>query len=289
MKNDISILQAKYGASLKNTYLKRLEEIKELIAQAAGNGQDTYFLRRIKRNLKNCLTNFEADFLLAGHELITDSYYLAVTTQEQNRKKLNYPILAASYVIDSGIIKEYEQLLNNPLKIIKHNVSNKLDDFIKTDFKNPKAVLKQFNKLTGLRIKKTNPKDLQKVIESTLKGKDLFKIPYYSKDHKVIRHVSVESYSSMLARTISANTYRDSVKDYVLKMFSDYGDLVEVVGSVVCKCDVCADYYGKFLSLSGLTKGYTTLEEARKKGLFHPNCNHWFNVTRKVIKQYKTK
>jgi hypothetical protein len=39
-------------------------------------------------------------------------------------------------------------------------------------------------------------------------------------------------------------------------------------------CPLCKPWQGKILSITGRTKGYPTLEKARKAGLFHEGCRH---------------
>lgn len=39
-------------------------------------------------------------------------------------------------------------------------------------------------------------------------------------------------------------------------------------------CPLCKPWEGKILSLTGKTKGYPTLEQARVAGLFHEGCRH---------------
>lgn len=39
----------------------------------------------------------------------------------------------------------------------------------------------------------------------------------------------------------------------------------------------CRVWEGKILSLTGKTKGYPTVDEAKRAGLFHPNCKHAIN------------
>ena len=41
------------------------------------------------------------------------------------------------------------------------------------------------------------------------------------------------------------------------------------------------------MSLRGITKGYTTIDEAKAQGLFHPNCIHHFGVTFEVLEEYE--
>lgn len=39
-------------------------------------------------------------------------------------------------------------------------------------------------------------------------------------------------------------------------------------------CPLCKPWQGKILSITGKTKGYPTLDEARTAGLFHDGCRH---------------
>jgi hypothetical protein len=50
-------------------------------------------------------------------------------------------------------------------------------------------------------------------------------------------------------------------------------DLVMVSGHSAC-CELCAEWEGKILSLTGRTPGYSTLADAMDAGLFHPHCTH---------------
>ena len=61
------------------------------------------------------------------------------------------------------------------------------------------------------------------------------------------------------------------------------------MGESVYPDSPCIPYQGKVLSLTGRTKGYTTVKEAETNGLFHPNCIHSFAVTEKVIDAYSQK
>ena len=90
----------------------------------------------------------------------------------------------------------------------------------------------------------------------------------------------------MLARTLTAQIYRDAAKSGIMETFGEYGDLVEILGRSKVDCGECKPFEGQILSLEGKTKGYTTIAEAREKGLFHPNCIHSFAVTDNVIKIY---
>jgi hypothetical protein len=65
------------------------------------------------------------------------------------------------------------------------------------------------------------------------------------------------------------------------------GDLVQVNGHSSFPNSPCLPFEDAILSLTGKTKGYTTLDEAKAQGLFHPNCIHHFGVTIDVLNEYE--
>lgn len=84
------------------------------------------------------------------------------------------------------------------------------------------------------------------------------------------RQWAPEKYLKMVSRTLMAESQREAHE----AAFAEAGvDLVKV-SIHGTKCEKCAPFEGKVLSLTGVTKGYTTVAEARGEGLFHPNCKH---------------
>jgi hypothetical protein len=82
-----------------------------------------------------------------------------------------------------------------------------------------------------------------------------------------------ERYADMLVRTKAVEARNAGLQD---KMLQNGYDLVQV--SDHGATDVCADWEGEILSISGNTPGYKTTEEAEADGLMHPNCRHAYNV-----------
>ena len=183
-------------------------------------------------------------------------------------------------------------------------MSRKLTAYLRTDFSDKKEVAKALNRLippqsgikplnniasTGLlssEVDKKRWQSLMKRLEQDFKRKDIFTVPYYNKAGDVVRHVRASTYTEMLARTLTANTYREGAQDSILKQFGEFGDLVEILGRSKVDCSECKQYEGQILSLTGKTKGYTTIDEAKANGLFHPNCIHSFAVTERVLHIY---
>jgi len=76
-------------------------------------------------------------------------------------------------------------------------------------------------------------------------------------------------YSEMFARTEMMNTYNQGA---VNGMLGRGMDLAEITSYSGCQCDICLEWEGEIVSLTGKTEGYRTLDDAYNAGVFHPNC-----------------
>lgn len=84
-----------------------------------------------------------------------------------------------------------------------------------------------------------------------------------------------DSYFGMLNRTLHSNVARETYNSTVV----DAGfDLVRVDGRSTYPNSPCIPFEGEVLSLTGATKGYTTMADAEAAGLHHPNCIHTESV-----------
>lgn len=83
----------------------------------------------------------------------------------------------------------------------------------------------------------------------------------------------LDRYAEMLIRTKSVEARNAGLAN---RMVENGYDLVQV--SAHGATDVCGDWEGKILSVSGETDGYPTVDEAEGDGLFHPNCRHAINA-----------
>jgi len=87
---------------------------------------------------------------------------------------------------------------------------------------------------------------------------------------------TANNYFNMLNRTLSANTARDS---YLSSMAEDGYDLATIEGGIPPNCcPFCLKWVGKIVSVSGTSKKYPSLEEAKKGRVFHPRCRHYLAV-----------
>ena len=84
---------------------------------------------------------------------------------------------------------------------------------------------------------------------------------------------SLDRYSEMLFRTKAVEARNRGLINRIAE--NEY-DLVQV--SSHGADDVCGDWEGVILSITGDTPGYETVDDAEADGLFHPNCKHALNA-----------
>lgn len=86
------------------------------------------------------------------------------------------------------------------------------------------------------------------------------------------REWSIPSYTEMATRTSTNNALREG---RLQGLAMNDRDLI-IVSSVPNPSDLCKPYERKVLSISGKDSRYTSLQEAKEHGLYHPNCRHSF-------------
>lgn len=79
---------------------------------------------------------------------------------------------------------------------------------------------------------------------------------------------STGSYWSMLTRTVNATTARQAYHDELAQAGED---LVRIVNAGD-PCSKCDPWGGRIVSVSGADGRFPSLADARKAGVFHPNC-----------------
>lgn len=86
------------------------------------------------------------------------------------------------------------------------------------------------------------------------------------------RSWSNAAYLQMLTRTTLATVHRNAEINTLVGNGCDLARISGDGGGDVC--DACQRWEGKVVSLTGATRGFPTLDEAKADGLFHPNCVH---------------
>ncbi len=86
------------------------------------------------------------------------------------------------------------------------------------------------------------------------------------------RRWNMKTYSEMVARTTTREVMIEGTANRLLENGHDLAEIVGGVGKNTC--GKCKAWVGRTVSLTGKTKGYPTLADARGAGIFHGNCTH---------------
>jgi len=108
-------------------------------------------------------------------------------------------------------------------------------------------------------------------LQKDLKSRVLSTRPDWAFVDSAGRKWKPDNYFNMLSRTTVATVERNAYQDAI----GEAGvDLVQVAGGppTAPPPDPCWDWFDKILSVTGATRGFSTVAEAESDGLFHPNC-----------------
>ena len=274
-------LSKKRQSELIKIYELSISEIKEKLQEAKKKGNDTTFLKKTKQSIEQELEELKNRSQQWAQLKIKSVYTQAIKNQDEIIKKAlgELPEPKTSF---NKVHREALQTLAyntyNPIekvsKIIGRNSLEYLDrvNFIYNEIVPTKTLRKAgIEGVKGAVAGFDTYKEAQKKIEKTLSIDNIFKVPYYNKKGDVVKLVDAKVYSSMVARTATAEAHRagtlNRIKEY------DY-DLVDVIGNSVFPNSPCIPFENKTLSLSGKTEGFISLAQAKAEGLFHPNCIH---------------
>lgn len=83
-----------------------------------------------------------------------------------------------------------------------------------------------------------------------------------------------DTYAKMLVTTNARNARNDGVANQMLQNGYDLAQISDTDSDH----PACADHEGEIISITGQTDGYESLEEVTDDGIFHPNCQHVFDV-----------
>lgn len=287
-------------------YNDSLSKIKQQLLDAAVKGYDKTHLEQLQQNVEEELAKLQKKFQFYSTEQTAKIYSKGVKGTEASFRQLHIqfnPVKATTYTQFSGLHKNaMKTLAINTYKPLKRVVDvigrDCIEYFERTNFNSTQDILKKLLKFfpdnedlraTGLASVQgvvngniTWQKAIRDFQEEFMKD-SIFKVPYYKKDGTLHSMVSLTDYAELVARTTSAEAYRKGAETTILDTFDDMGDLVQVNGHSSFPNSPCIPFEDAILSLTGKTKGYTTLDEAKAQGLFHPNCIHHFAVTAEVI------
>lgn len=291
-------------------YNDSLTKIKQQLLNAAVQGYDKTHLQQLQENVENELNKLQKKFQFYSTEQTSKVYKQGVKGAEASFRQLHIqfnPVKARTYAQFSGLHKNaVKTLAINTYKPLQRVVDvigrDCIEYFERTNFNSTQDILKKLLKFfpDNEDLRSTGLASVQGVVNGNITWQkairdfqeefmkdSIFKVPYYKKDGTLHAMVDLQGYAELVARTTSAEAYRKGAETTILETFDDMGDLVQVNGHSKFPNSPCLPFEDAFLSLTGKTKGYTTLDEAKAQGLFHPNCIHHFAVTTEVIEEYE--
>ncbi|KAB1443068.1 phage minor capsid protein [Pseudodesulfovibrio senegalensis] len=246
----------------------------------------------IKR-LVSLLHLYKAQYETTLRRARQDAKYWTATKQAELMKEVAKLILsmrdeALKVIKATGLAKMEEALETATSELAALDIElGDLDKLLGTlDFKAIKDAqlsVEQFTAQMQEQTRKTLKRDLmtihQKATENgwssgkayrELRDTVMTNTPDFTFTDRAGRKWKPEGYLRMVSRTLMAQAQRESHE----AAYTEAGvDLVKV-SIHGTKCKKCNPWEGKVLSLTGATKGHATVDDARKAGLFHPNCKH---------------
>ena len=294
-------LEIKNRRLLLKIYKKHIDNLKLQIYYATEKGNDTTYLQQLHNKVEQEIAVFQKELKQYSTQATKISYESGAKTSIVGEVAKE---IAGTYVFGSTNREAMQVLAKTtyqPLSKMAQQIGRATLEYMKREnFQDTQTVLKALGKFVDSEfLRKTGVEGIGNVVVGSeswqtaarkIRDKILndggLKVPYYNSKGKVIRFVNAQDYARMVARTTTANVFREGAKDRILEDFEDDGDLVEIIGVSVFPNSPCIPYQGQILSLEGRTKGYTTIKEAKANGLFHPNCIHNFGVGDKVMQIY---
>jgi len=85
---------------------------------------------------------------------------------------------------------------------------------------------------------------------------------------------NMRTYCEMHARTVCMEAHLQGTANRLVEQGHDLIKVSTHRGA----CPLCEPWQGKVLSITGKTKGYPTLEDAKAAKLFHPRCRHAYGL-----------
>jgi hypothetical protein len=152
------------------------------------------------------------------------------------------------------------------------DLSNAQKQLVRADLEKIVANIKANSRRNILDIQEAFIKQKKKLTKGFLQTFRKYGIAYFT-DRRGARW-TLERYVNMATTTVLANANRQA---FFMKSVEMGNDLVKVYHiGLTPECPLCAPFTGKVLSITGRTKGYLTVDEAKEISghLFSYNCDH---------------
>lgn len=231
-------------------------EILDEINRGLLKGNDTRYLQTMIQNVQAILDDLVTGSRTWCEEAIPWVYMEAVNAADQQLAAMDVQVLGGFGAIHQQAAQILAEAAYNRFDDIATTIGRRVDDIYRTlALENIKGSVVGYN--SWQQVAKNYREQL------AAQGVTGF-------EDKLKRKWNMRSYAEMVARTTTQEAH---IQGTVLRLQEHGHDLVKV-SHHSSPCKYCAPWEGKVLSLSGQTKGYPTLVQAKAAKLFHPNCRH---------------
>lgn len=247
-------------------FQKAYEEIIKIISPSSlSNVKDRNRALKMLKAVNEVVKNLDVDTKDYLTKIVPEVYFAFGNEQLQLIKDNTdiVPNTAFSQIHTEAIVllqEEQAMLVSSSLQAVMNDAKKKI---FKANIENLKAIVAK-GTILGTETKKI----AQEVTEELGSSGAVALID------KGGKRWQLDTYGEMLARNTMANIARTAQINTAL----EYGfDLVKITKHGAT--DPCRNWEGEILSLTGQTKGYKTLEQAKNSGeIFHVNCRHSYFI-----------
>ena len=257
-------LNEKNIQKLMDTLKRAYKEAEDEILNATSYG--VYQRRAIQTNIKKILTNLGEDVQTWLDEEIPNYYRAGASDAVEQLQFVG---------ADIAVAKNFNLINKEAIAALVDDASRSFGDALTTLNRSANGILSRAAKeeitqrLAIGRIVGANRQDVVKRVKAVLREDGISALV-----DKSGRRWELDTYADMLVRTKAVEARNRGLAN---RMVENGYDLVQV-SNHSSKHQECAVWEGKILSLTGQTKGYSTVADAEAAGLFHPNCKHAINV-----------
>jgi len=257
-------LNEKNIQKLMDTLKRAYKEAEDEILNATSYG--VYQRRAIQTNIRKILTNLGEDVQTWLNEEIPNYYRAGASDAVEQLQFVG---------ADIAVAKNFNLINKEAIAALVDDASRSFGDALTTLNRSANGILSRAAKeeitqrLAIGRISGATRQDVVKRVKAVLREDGISALV-----DKSGRRWELDTYADMLVRTKAVEARNRGLAN---RMVENGYDLVQV-SNHSSKHQECAVWEGKILSLTGQTKGYSTVADAEAAGLFHPNCKHAINV-----------
>lgn len=247
-------------ANLLKLYSTAEKDIESILNELIAKGKYTAYYQQLSGKIKELIDDLNKDAKDWVEKSIKRNYLEGISDAEKGFRKLNLKVEVPDIILYTQAINILAQNTYSRLLDVSQTIGRRTNDIFRT------VALEEIRgSVIGYKDWKRTAKDIKNsLIENGVTG-------FVDKTGK---KWNMTSYAEMVSRTTTAEAFNAGTMDRILETGHDLV-IIDIIDTI---CPICLRWQGKILSLTGKTKGYPTMQEAKADGMFHPNCRHSFSI-----------